>query len=148
MAGKTFNLKIQGYWRDKNIVCLPKLPGIYFVYEAAYDRDTDSLSFKKLIYIGEADNINKSILKHDKYSDWIEKIGYGGELCYSISQIEKASRERIKAAYIYEHKPPTNKEYKNNFPFNKTHVRSSGETELLNTDFIAFKTFDFISRIK
>ena len=140
MTGKTFELNILGYWRDKNIICLPKLTGVYFVYETTYKRDDDALLFKRLLYIGEAEDVNERILKHEKYSDWLKYIRYGNELCYSMAQVENAYRERIEAAYIYEHKPPANEEYKNNFPFNKTHVKSSGETELLNIDFTVDKT--------
>lgn len=140
MTGKTFELNIFGYWRDKNIICLPKLPGVYFVYEASYNRDTDALSFIRLIYIGEADNVNERILKHEKYSDWLKYIGYGSELCYSMVQVENAYRERIEAAYIYEHKPPANEKHIDKFPFNKTRIKSTSDTELLNKDFTIDKT--------
>ncbi len=136
MTGKTFELNVFGYWRDKNIICLPKLSGVYFVYETTYNRDNDVLLFKRLLYIGEAENVNERILKHEKYSDWLKYIRYGNELCYSMVQVENTFRKRVEAAYIYEHKPPANEEYKSNFPFNNTHIKSSGETELLNTDFI------------
>jgi len=140
MTEKTFELNIFGYWRDKNIICLPKQPGVYFVYETSYNRDDDALSFQRLLYIGEADDVKDRILKHDKYSDWLKYIRFGNELCYSMVHVESTYRERIEAAYIYKHKPPANEEYKNNFPFNKTRVKSSGETELLNVDFTIDKT--------
>ena len=140
MADKTFELNIFGFWRDKNIICIPKHPGIYFVYEVTYDRNTDSVSFRRIIYIGEAEDVNYRILKHEKYSDWLKYINFESELCYALAQVENSYRERIEAAYIYEHKPPANEEYTDKFPFNKTRIKSTGDTELLNKDFTIVKT--------
>ena len=140
MKDNIFELNIMGYWRDKNNICLPKLPGVYFVYETTYNRDNDALLFKRLLYIGEAEDVNDRILKHEKYSDWLKYIRYGNELCYAMVQIENDYRERIEAAYIYEHKPTANKEYTDKFPFNKIRIKSTGDTELLNADFTIDKT--------
>jgi len=140
MTEKTFELYIMGYWRDKNIICLPKLPGVYFVYETTYNRDRDALLVKRLLYIGESEDVYERILKHEKYTDWLKYLRFGNELCYSMAQVENAFRERIEAAYIYEHKPPANEEYTDKFPFNKTRIKSTGDTELLKKDFAIEKT--------
>ena len=140
MTWKTFKVNISGYWRDKDKITIPKHSGIYFVYEAAYISNNNTLSIKRLIYIGESRNVNKMVLKHRKISKWLKFVNSGNELCYSVVHVESAYRTRIEAAYIYEHKPPANEEYKNNFPFNKTRIKSTGETELLNTDFTVDKT--------
>ena len=148
MQEKTFELYIMGYWHDKNIICLPQQKGVFFVYETKYDKKKDALFFKRLLYIGETEDVKDGILKHKKYSEWLKYIKYGNELCYSMTCVENSYRERIAAAYIYIHKPPANEEYTDKFPFDKTRIRTAGDIELLNKDFTIDKTVKTLSNIK
>ena len=140
MAAQTFNVDIQGYWRDQNKSGIPSHSGVYFVYVASYNQQTDKLTLNRLIYIGESDNVNKRIQNHEKYDEWKRYLSSGTELCFSTGQVDGDNRFRVEAAYIFKHKPPVNTEYVDSFPFDQTTVVSTGRTALLNTNFTVYRT--------
>ena len=140
MAAKTFNINIQGYWRDANKSGLPSHSGVYFVYVSSYDQKSGKVTLNRLIYIAESEDVNARVLNHEKYNEWLKYISYGEELCYSTGQVESLYRIRVEAAYIFNHKPPVNIEYKNSFPFDLTTIISTGKTALLNTNFTVYRT--------
>ncbi|WP_258098665.1 GIY-YIG nuclease family protein [Marinoscillum pacificum] len=140
MAVKSFNIEIEGYWREKNKGGITPQSGVYFVYECTYNQNLQNLAIHKLIYIGEAANVRKRIDNHEKKNDWEKHVRPGNELCYSTGPVGSIDRERVEAAYIFEHKPPENIEYKNSFPYDQTSVISSGKTAKINTNFTVYKT--------
>jgi len=137
---QTFTVKIGGYWREKHIASIPSHSGVYFVYVGTYNASTDSLTLHKLIYIGESEDVNDRISNHEKWTDWKKHVGAGQELCFSTGPVPSANRLRVEAAYIYQHKPVENTEYKYSFPFDQTTVISSGRTVHLNTNFTVYRT--------
>lgn len=140
MAAQSFNVAIQGYWRERNKSGTPTHSGVYFVYEASYNQQDVTVSLHKLIYIGEAANVRERIAGHEKYNEWLKHVRPGNELCYSSGSVETLYRERVEAAYIFKHKPPENTEYKNKFPFDTTSIKSTGKTALLNVNFTVDRT--------
>ncbi|MBS4065294.1 MAG: hypothetical protein KGZ74_12080 [Chitinophagaceae bacterium] len=135
MAAETFNVDIKGYWRDRNKADIPRHSGVYFVYTGTYDSIKNTVDLKRLIYIGEAENVNDRIQNHEKYSIWLRYLQNGEELVFSTGEVAAISRARVEAAYIFKHKPPANTEYLNSFPFDQTTIVSSGKTKFLNTHF-------------
>lgn len=140
MAAQTFNIKIEGYWRDEKKSGLPSVSGVYFVYEGKYNAQEKSCTLYKLIYIGESENINTRVNSHEKYSEWKKHVRSGNTLYFSAAPVKGDDRFRVEAAYIFKHKPPVNTEYINNFPFDQTRIISTGDTELLTTDFTVNRT--------
>ena len=140
MATQTFNIDIQGYWRDKNKSGIPKHSGVYFVYEGSYNPHNDKVTLHRLIYIGESEDVNDRIQNHEKYGEWKKYVSVGRELCFSTGEVAGIYRERVEAAFVFEHKPPVNTEYKNSFPFDQTTIVSTGMTRLLNTNFTVYQT--------
>lgn len=136
MAEKTFNQKFEGYWREPNKNGIPNKSGIYCVYECTYNMKERNVTIHKLIYIGESDNVNLRIVNHEKLNDWKKHVRDGSQLCYSFSEAAGENRNRLEAAFIYRHQPPENTEYKNNFPFDKTIVKSDGDIALLKDYFV------------
>lgn len=135
MAIATFNVNIEGYWRDRNKAGLPSNSGVYFVYAGSYNIQNNSVLLHSLIYIGEADDVRARVQNHEKYNMWLGYLNYGQELYFSAGSVLSINRNRVEAAYINHHKPPANTEYVNSFPFDQTTIISSGETELINTYF-------------
>jgi len=135
MAPKTITLTFKGYWRERNVSGIPSESGIYVVYECSYNSQNNTVTLKKVIYIGEADDVNDRIANHEKRSDWQAHCGMNNELCFSFAPVINPDRERGEAALIYKHKPPVNEEYKYNFPFDDTTMSLSGKTDLLTTYF-------------
>jgi len=140
MSAKTISIKFKGYWRDKDKSGVPAQSGVYCVYECKYNKNNDSVSLLKLIYIGEADNVQERIANHEKYQDWLKHVRFGNELCFSFGPILSTDRERAEAAMIFKHKPPENEEYKYSFPFEQTTISLSGEIALLKIYFTVERT--------
>lgn len=140
MAVQTFNVNILDYWRDINRSGIPDHSGVYFVYAATYNQNDETVSLKKLIYIGESENVNYRIQNHERYHEWRGHLLIGQELCFSTGFVESNYRHRVEAAYIFQHKPPANIEYKYTFPFDQTTIVSTGKTALLNTNFTVYRT--------
>ena len=139
MIAETFNIKIDGYWKDVNKAGIPNHSGVYFVYECTCNEEDKIVKTHKLIYIGESDKVRDRIANHEKYNDFEKHVRPGNTLCYSTGPVSDTYRERVEAAYIYKHKPPENEEYTDSFPFNQTTVNSSGNTALLYPSFTVKK---------
>jgi len=139
MAAKTISLEFDGYWREKNIGSVPSKSGIYVVYECSYNSQANTISLKKVIYIGEATDVNARIINHEEWPLWRRHCGANNEICFSFGPVASPDRERGETAMIYKHKPPVNDEYRNNFPFDQTTMSLSGKTALLETYFTVYR---------
>ena len=140
MAAQTYSIDFDGYWREKNKGGIPKESGIYCVYSCVHNESEKNISIKKLIYIGESENVNERIDGHEKLPDWKKHLKSGEELCYNFGGVSSSSRVRCEAAMIFKHKPPENTEYVNTFPFDQTTMKLSGKTAKLTTNFTVNRT--------
>lgn len=136
MAEQTYTIKLDGYWREVKMGGIPSKSGIYCVYTCVYNESAKNLTIKNLIYIGESENVNERIAKHEKFPEWKKYLKVGEVLCFSFGAISSNARNRCEAAMIFKHKPPVNTEYKSAFPFDKTNVKLSGKVSKLMSDFI------------
>lgn len=135
---KEISLDFEGYWREVNKAGIPTRSGIYLVYVCKYNKPSDekqrgSVTLKKLIYIGEAENVNERISDHEKWPEWREEVPQGLEICFSFAAITSPDRERAEYALIYHHKPICNDECKESFPFEDTKVVSKGQCVLITS---------------
>jgi hypothetical protein len=130
-------LDFDGYWREeiKNEIDLTS-SGIYCVYRGIHDSFDNTVSLKELIYIGESQNVKERIQNHEKIEDWKELLEPEEVIFYSCAPIDSASRIRVEAAMIYEHKPIVNDEYKSNFPFPPTKIVTKNKNGFLFENFI------------
>lgn len=136
MVTKSYNLSFEGYWREPKAGGLPPQSGIYCVYGCIHNVSANTVSLKRLIYIGEAENVRDRMASHEKRSQWKRHLGPGEELCVNAALISPQSdRERAEAAMIFKHKPPCNDEYVNGFPFDRTTIRTSGKSAFLSAEF-------------
>lgn len=140
MAAQKFEIEFEGYWRESNINSIPSKSGVYCVYECTYNVNNDTVTIHKLIYIGEANDVNDRIVKHEKWDDWRKGVRKSKELCFSFAYVESNYRNRVEAALIFNHKPPVNDEYKYSFPFDTTTISASGKTSFLSTYFTVERT--------
>ena len=133
---QTFNITIEGYWRDVKKRSLPIHTGIFFVYECLYNSQLDTVTLIRIIYIGGATkSINDRVNEHQLFTVWKKVVREGNEICYSSARIEPQLITQIKAAFIFFLKPPLNDEFKNSFSFTKTTILCSGKTGLVNPNF-------------
>ncbi len=119
---------------------IPSKSGVYCVYSCTYNSNERTVSINKLLYIGESENVHDRIANHDRLNDWKKQLGTNETLCYSFAPIGNTERIRAEAALIYYHKPCTNDEYVNSFPYEDTEMSLSGTTAKLTTSFIVRKT--------
>ena len=141
MDAATYNLTFNGYWRKPNQGGIPDGPGVYSVYTCRHDASEDTVNLRKLLYIGESDNVRDRIGNHEKWDAWEEHLDRdrGEYICFSFASIG-GGRERVEAALIHRHAPPENDEYVDDFPFPETTVNASGENAFLEERFTVSKT--------
>jgi len=109
------------------------------VYACTNNRQANTVSIRKLLYIGEAENIRSRVSGHERWKDWEQKLQSGEELCFNAAIISPAAdRERAEAAMINRHKPPCNVEYVNSFPFEQTSVWTKGRNAKLEASFTVY----------
>lgn len=140
MAVQTYAVQFDGYWREPSKSGVPDQSGIYCVHACTHDTQADTVSLRKLIYIGESDNVRSRISSHEKQRDWERSLKSGEQLCYNFGAVAATSRARCEAAMVFKHKPPENTEYVNEFPFDQTTMNLSGRTALLHTSFTVYRT--------
>lgn len=132
---KEFSLDFDGSILDENSEYLPSYRGVYLVYRGNLILNGTKLKCSEIIYIGQAENIRNRLQNHEKKNLFFSRLENGESLFYSYAHVNASDLNRIEAALIYKHKPVLNEEYKNNFPYLKTHLISFGECALLNKDF-------------
>lgn len=140
MSAKSYRLDFEGYWREPNIGGLPAASGIYGVYAGSFNSIANTVSLRKLIYIGEAEDVRGRVAKHERWSDWRRQLGLGEQICFNAALIApKSDRERAEAAMINRHKPVCNVEFVNNFPYDTTTISTSGRIALMDSNFTVYR---------
>lgn len=132
---KTFNLNFDGYYLEKNKSGMPDESGLYCVYSCTYNKADNTVSIKRLLYIGQSECIVSRLANHNKLDMWNAELKSGETLCYSYTKVLLADLDRCEAALIYKHKPKINTEYVNNFPFPETTIQLAGSTKNLHSSF-------------
>ncbi len=140
MAAQTFTTELDGYWREPNKGSIPAESGFYCVFSCVHHANEKAVSLKKLIYIGEAEDVKDRISDHEKLPDWKKHLKSGEVLCYSFGEVSATNRARCEAAMIFKHEPPENTEHVSSFPFDETTMNLSGKTTLLSTSFTVNRT--------
>ena len=136
MFSNNYNLSFSGYWLEANVGSMSAISGVYCVYTCTYNSLLNRVSIRKLIYIGQADNVQQRVSGHEKWEDWKQHLSLGERLCFSTAGIAySADRDRAEAALIFWHKPTVNSEYVNRFPFQNTGITTSGTNALLTSQF-------------
>lgn len=137
---KTISLDFGGYWLEAGTGSIPSKSGVYFVYVCRYNKERDTVTIDKLIYIGEASNVRDRITNHEKWPEWRQCVPRGSEICFSFAGVNNPDRERTEAVLIYYHKPTCNTEYIDSFPFEETTVESTGRCALLASPITVHRT--------
>lgn len=126
-------LNFNGYWLEENKDGLPEVQGIYLVYTCLYEKTTDKVVLKKLIYIGQAQNVRERILGHEKNELFKSECLQDETICYSYAEIRDDSELNMaENALIFAEKPKLNTELKDSFNYdNPIDVIIKGDCFLL-----------------
>jgi excinuclease UvrABC nuclease subunit len=137
---KVYTNTIDWFRREINKSGLPEKYGIYFVYSCTYDSWKNTISLKKLLYIGKAEDqtIKDRVANHEKLNDWKKYLKEWEVLCYACTE-RNIDISRNEAAYIRYHKPPVNIEYVDAFPFDTTTVKSDWKIWLIFSEFTVYR---------
>ena len=136
---KTIELGFKGYYREVNKDSIASVSGVYCVYSCVYNKEEKNVTIKKLLYIGESDNVHDRIANHDRLDDWLDSLSSGQTLCYSYAKASSDDRERAEAALIFEKQPSFNTEHTKEFIYEDTEIKTSGRNKFLPAEFTVRK---------
>lgn len=133
---KQYNINFNGYRRDDKKQTLPHYSGIYMVYRCVYHKESDRVTLKEIIYIGQAEDLNERINNHEKSKKFQEKCKDGEELCYAYANVSLDDLDIVENALIFAQKPPLNSELVDSFNHESAGFWIEGKCALLKyTDF-------------
>jgi len=133
---KTIKLDFDGCYEVKDLpVKKHQCSGIYAVYTGKLE-DPDQCTLRKLLYIGEAKNVETRLVQtHEKFKEWCTYLGQGENLFFAIADVSDSDREQAEAALIFHHQPPCNDQNTESFDYPETKIIITGANGLLDTDF-------------
>lgn len=137
MAPQPYTLNFNGYWDEGIAKGIPSKSGVYCVYAC---KSNQTVSIRKLLYIGEAEDVNGRIAKHEKWPDWRKHLNKEEQVCFNFAPVESSECERVECAMIFHHKPPENTDCKDAFAYDETTISTSGRNSLLTEEFTVKRT--------
>lgn len=142
---KTYNIQIQGYYKDETRVRFPECAGIYFIYRGSLNTTSQppSAILNELIYIGETENLHQRHNDHDRREDFFNTLHYGEQLfyCYVQTNFAVEDRKRIEAALIHELQPALNIQNQVLFNYDKTTINVLGDRHAFIPDTVVAPSY-------
>ena len=130
------SLHFKGYFPELAFMQGEEFSGIYIVYSGAAG-EGNKCWLRKILYIGESDNIIEDIKKPECADDWYLELNPGEQLYFTVAEVEKSTRQTARGILINLHKPPCNEKFASSIPeeYQSFHVSYSGATKLLQEQF-------------
>lgn len=128
---RKYNLIFKGYWRYNNRKGIPSVSGIYLVYRCTYNPIKKKVLLKEILYIGQADNLNKRHEKHEKEDEFLNECKGNEVLCYAIAEVKKENLNIVENALIFAQKPRLNDVYKDKFNYESSEFHLEGRCALM-----------------
>lgn len=123
-----YDLDFVGYWPVPSSGKVDFWGGMYCIY-AVKGNDP------RLLYVGEAEEIEASIAGHKDLQKW-KKEANGQELYFNAAHLNPdTGRQRAQAALVYRHRPPCNPEVPEHFKY-EVKLLTSGANACLDPYFI------------
>jgi len=129
---KQYNVTFKGYRLEKDAAGLPEYSGIYLVYRCVYDKNTDRVSLRELIYIGQAENLKKRLNPHSRLDDFKKECQNNESVCYSYASISLGDLDVVENALVFAQQPRLNIDLKNNYNHDAASFVIEGACSLLN----------------
>src|SRR5262245_52859658 len=70
MAIDTISLTFKGYFKWTALESIPEESGVYVVYDGVPNPATNDVWLRRVLYIGEAENVRERIVNHERWTDW------------------------------------------------------------------------------
>lgn len=129
---RTYNITFKGYKLEENASSMPKYSGIYIAYICKYKVETNKVLLKEIVYIGQAENLNKRITEHKKLGDLQKECIYDETICYAYASVSLNDLDVVENALVFAQKPRLNKQLKNDFKHKRASFIIEGSCSLLN----------------
>lgn len=136
MQTRAFTLHFKGL---DEVASLPQTSGVYCVYACEYDVWLQRYEAKKLLYIGEADNIARELGRSALQKLWQKVLVPNQILGFSFVEVEEKDRFMVESALVAEHRPLLNETYQERFTADNLVIFNTGRTPLLNSSFFVMK---------
>lgn len=129
--------KLLGYWTEANVHDAPDESGIYCVFRAARDPESEEMEVQELLHVGEHRSARWGLEHDEQREKWLAFPQPGEEIWYAVGLCGHANRGRLAAAMINAHKPRFNAKspYLERFPFDETTVHIYGKKRKLQSVF-------------
>ncbi|MCB2200856.1 GIY-YIG nuclease family protein [bacterium] len=131
MAEKTFSLEFNGWWREGKSGNMPTTAGVYGFHACVYDEQAKTVDLKRLLYIGQAEDLTSRIGGHDGWNDFKSALKSGEVLCVNVAKVATADLDRVEAALVYINQPPKNGTLKTSFAHDTTTIQLSGRYKMI-----------------
>ena len=86
---------------------------------------------KEILYIGQADNLNKRHEKHEKEDEFLNECKGNEVLCYAVAEVKKENLNIVENALIFAQKPRLNDVYKDKFNYESSEFHLEGRCALM-----------------
>ena len=126
---KHFSLNFNGYWREINRTGIPALPGVYLVYRCVFQAQSNTVSLKELIYIGQSKNMRDRAEQHYQNKDFPRN--QGEEICYATVILQEADLDLVENALVFAQKPSQNNKLKDSYAYSQAQFDIGGKCSLL-----------------
>ena len=131
---KLFRLKFNGYWLDCDKANIPDCSGIYIIYSCKYNKDNDTVSCEKIIYIGKAENLKDRLANHNE-REFSKFLKQGETLCYAYAPVNVADLDLVENALVFAEKPAGNTTLKYHYSHDDAQFTIEGDCVLLKYTF-------------
>lgn len=126
-----YNVTFKGYRRDVNKSGLPSYGGIYMVYCCKFNENEQTVTLRKLIYIGKAINIHDRVCNHNRYEDFKRQLLQGEQLCYSYASVSPNEVDAVENGLIFMQKPELNEDLTDRYNYPDSEFCIEGACSLL-----------------
>lgn len=132
-------IRVENAYLDNARTALPEYAGLYFVFVGKvehYKDETFRMKEPRLVYIGQARNINSRHNKengapnHEHYQDFLDERMDGDEVAYAFAHVSNLfDRLLIESALIYQLQPCINIKNKYHFTHHATRISIESDIE-------------------
>lgn len=128
---KKYNVTFKGYRLEENASGLPEYSGIYMAYRCVFSSETNKVTLKELVYIGQAENVKARISSHKCSEDLHDGCLEGEVICYAYASVSLNDLDVVENALIFAQQPRLNQRLKDSFNYGASSFEIEGVCALL-----------------
>ena len=90
-----------------------------------------TVTLRKLIYIGKAINIHDRVCNHNRYEDFKRQLLQGEQLCYSYASVSPNEVDAVENGLVFMQKPELNEDLTDRYYYPDSEFSIEGACSLL-----------------